>query len=113
LGELATQMLVDVMQIKVLEGAIVGCVEEDQDGHDLAEMHPALAMPVPFAIRQQMPFPLGFKHDSKLVQIIKQCDDIHWRPPCRQNLVFLTETKALRCREPPFESIGLRRTDVF
>ena len=84
LRELAAQVLANVLEVKVLERAVVGAVKQDQDRHDLAQVHPALAMTaMSYAVRQQMPFPSLFERDGELVQIVEQCDDVHWRPPCR------------------------------
>jgi len=75
--KLALQMLANVLEIEMLERAIVGVVKQNQNGHDLTQAHLAAAVPMGLAIFDQMPLVLRFKSNSKLVQIIKKCNDIH------------------------------------
>jgi hypothetical protein len=82
-GELGPQVGADVAEVEVLERAVVRVVEQDQDGHHLAQVHAAGAVPVPPAVAQQAAAEQRLEPDGELVQVIEQWDDVHRRPPCR------------------------------
>jgi hypothetical protein len=69
--KLAGEVQTNVLEIKVLEIAVVRGMEEDQKGHDLAETHPARAVAMGLAIAKKMLLPERLKDDGKLVEIIK------------------------------------------
>jgi hypothetical protein len=49
---------------------------------------------------------------SELVQVIKQCDDVDCRPPCRKNLVFLSENQGSTMQGAAISINRLCRTHV-
>jgi len=112
--ELAAQVLADVPEVEVLERAVVGGVEEDQDRHDLAQAHAAGAVAVGLAVLQESASPLRLEGDGELVQVVEQCDDVHGRPPCWFNpcLVVLVDNKSCMAGEAALSITRLSRTHV-
>ena len=86
-GELAPQVHAHVPQVEVLERAVVRLVEQHQrvhqDGHHLAQVHPAPAAAVPLAVPRQVLAEQRPKFHGELVQVVEQCDNVHRRPPSR------------------------------
>jgi hypothetical protein len=70
-------MPANLLDIEMLESAIVGVVKQNQNGHHFAETHVPGTIPMQLAILQQRPVELRMKIDNKLVQIVEECDDIH------------------------------------
>ena len=102
LWELRTQIAPHMVEVEVLESTIVGCMKEHQNGHHLTQRHATGPMAMAGSRRQLTTVADRLKMNCEVVQITKQCDDIHGGLPAVIPGLPDTQQQGLRRTGPPF-----------